>query len=238
MTPAIQMPSFPPTPSLPCPFKKTSLHPTTATTVPSQDNDRYVAATGGPPMTPECGLGFWQGRLCAVPDAGPSRRSSRSRASAPGGGSPSTCPLVVDFSHWRAEGGRGGELRPRVPTCRTYPAAMCEELRELGVEPMVSIWPTVEPGSDNRDGMMGKGGYLIRTERGAGVAMDFRANTVHSDATSPAARECVWNKAEENCGQCGIRLFWLDEAESGLDEEDRVLPVRCSAEGDGRRQGF
>lgn len=77
---------------------------------------------------------------------------------------------------------------------------------------MVSIWPTVEPDSENWDEMTERG-LLIRSERGFRAAMDFQANTVHFDATNPAARQYVWEKAARNYGQYGIRLFWLDEAE-------------------------
>jgi alpha-D-xyloside xylohydrolase len=56
-------------------------------------------------------------------------------------------------------------------------------------------------------------GLLIRNERGFRAVMDFQGNTVHFDATNPEARKYVWEKARENYGQYGIRLFWLDEAE-------------------------
>ena len=45
------------------------------------------------------------------------------------------------------------------------PDAMVRELKEMGIELMVSIWPTVDKTSENYTEMLEKG-YLIRTERG------------------------------------------------------------------------
>ena len=56
-------------------------------------------------------------------------------------------------------------------------------------------------------------GYLIRTERGFRVGLDFEGATIHYDATNPAAREYVWEKARKNYYEKGIKVFWLDEAE-------------------------
>ncbi len=89
---------------------------------------------------------------------------------------------------------------------------MIAELKEMGIELMVSIWPTVDYRSENFDEMMEKG-YLIRTDRGFRIGMDFQGNTIHYDATNPGAREYVWQKAKKNYYDKGVKLFWLDEAE-------------------------
>lgn len=89
---------------------------------------------------------------------------------------------------------------------------MIRELRELNIELMISIWPTVDKRSENYDEMVEKG-YLIRTDRGIRTAMNFQGETVHFDATNPASRAYVWNKAKQNYYSKGIRVFWLDEAE-------------------------
>lgn len=54
--------------------------------------------------------------------------------------------------------------------------------------------------------------YLIRTERGFRVGLDFQGATIHYDATNPRARDYVWNKAKKNYYDMGIKVFWLDEA--------------------------
>lgn len=169
---------------------------------PKKIVEAYCAVTGKPPMMPEYGLGFWQSKLrYQTQDEALEVARGYKRRGLP------LDVLVIDFFHWRAQGEWSFD--------REYwpdPQAMCDELRSLGVEPMVSIWPTVEPDSENWDEMTEKG-LLIRSERGFRAAMDFQANTVHFDATNPAARKYVWEKAAKNYGQYGIRLFWLDEAE-------------------------
>jgi len=89
---------------------------------------------------------------------------------------------------------------------------MVAELKEMGVELMVSIWPTVEQGSVNYTEMLEKG-YLIRTERGLRAAMDFQAMTTHIDVTNPDARKFLWDTVDKNYFSKGIKTFWLDEAE-------------------------
>ena len=92
------------------------------------------------------------------------------------------------------------------------PDKMVQELKEMGIELMVSIWPTVERESENYKEMLEKG-YLIRTDRGFRVGLDFMGPTIHYDATNPAARQYIWDKAKANYFSKGIKIFWLDEAE-------------------------
>lgn len=89
---------------------------------------------------------------------------------------------------------------------------MVKELQDMGIELMVSIWPTVDRKSENYKEMLEKG-YLVRTERGERIAMTFQGITVHFDPTNPAARKYVWGKAKKNYYAKGIKTFWLDEAE-------------------------
>ena len=56
-------------------------------------------------------------------------------------------------------------------------------------------------------------GYLIRTDRGHRIAMDFYGNTIHFDPTNPKSRQYVWEKIKQNYYDYGIKIFWLDEAE-------------------------
>jgi alpha-D-xyloside xylohydrolase len=92
------------------------------------------------------------------------------------------------------------------------PDAMIAELKAMGIELMVSIWPTVDRRSENWNEMLEKG-LLIRTERGYRIGMDFQGNTVHYGAANPEARTYVWEKAKKNYYDKGIKIFWLDEAE-------------------------
>ena len=77
---------------------------------------------------------------------------------------------------------------------------------------MVSIWPTVDKTSENYPEMLQKG-FLVRTDRGIRITMDFVADTVFYDTTNPRARNYVWDKVQKNYYDIGVRVFWLDEAE-------------------------
>ncbi|RKU41502.1 hypothetical protein DL546_002440 [Coniochaeta pulveracea] len=163
----------------------------------------YVAVTGLPPMMPEYGLGFWQSKLrYRTQDEVLSVAREYARRGL------RLDVLVIDFFHWPAQGDWCFD-RDYFPD----PKAMVQELKSLGVECMVSIWPTVEDGTSVNWQEMLERGLLIRSERGFRAVMDFQGNTVHFDATNPEAREYIWTKAKENYGQYGIKLFWLDEAE-------------------------
>jgi alpha-D-xyloside xylohydrolase len=88
---------------------------------------------------------------------------------------------------------------------------MIRELQDMKIELMVSIWPTVERSSENYKEML-EHGYLIRTERGFRVGLDFEGPTIHIDATNPNARKFLWGKVHSNYYSKGIKVFWLDEA--------------------------
>jgi alpha-D-xyloside xylohydrolase len=89
---------------------------------------------------------------------------------------------------------------------------MIAELNAMGIELMVSVWPTVERNSENFDEMY-RQGLLVNTDRGINVSMDFLAPTLFIDPTNPETREYVWNKINTNYYSKGIKAYWLDEAE-------------------------
>jgi alpha-D-xyloside xylohydrolase len=89
---------------------------------------------------------------------------------------------------------------------------MIKELKDLGIELMVSIWPTVDKLSENYDEMLEKG-FLIRTDRGVRTGLNFMGDTIHMDTTHPGSRAYVWEKCKKNYFDKGIKVFWLDEAE-------------------------
>lgn len=89
---------------------------------------------------------------------------------------------------------------------------MVQELRSLGIELMVSIWPTVDKRSENFDEMVERG-LLVRTERGIRTNFDFEGQTLYYDTTNSEARDFVWAKAKDNYYSHGIKTFWLDQAE-------------------------
>ena len=169
---------------------------------PAEIVEQYAAVTGTVPMMPEYGLGFWQSKLrYQTQEELLEVAREYKRRNLP------ISVIVIDFFHWTNQGDWKFD-----PEYWPDPQAMVDELKEMGIELMVSIWPTVDHTSENYEEMMEKG-FLIRMDRGQRIAMDSRGNATHFDATNPGAREYVWNKVKQNYYNYGIRIFWLDEAE-------------------------
>ena len=169
---------------------------------PREIEESYAKVTGTVPMMPEYGLGFWQCKLRYQTQEellGVAREYRRR-------GLPIDL-IVIDFFHWPIQ----GEWRFD-PTYWPDPDAMVRELKEMGIELMVSIWPTVARGSDSFDEMR-EHGYLVRSERGPRSHASFMDEVIYFDATHPGARAYVWDKVKKNYYDKGIRVFWLDEAE-------------------------
>ena len=169
---------------------------------PAEIEEAYAKATGKVPMMPEYGLGFWQCKLRYQTQEelmGVAREYKRRNLPID--------LIVIDYFHWPKQGEWKFD-----PVYWPDPDSMIRELKEMGIELMVSIWPTVDKNCENYEEMLEKG-YLIRTERGFRVGMDFEGTTIHFDTTNPEAREYVWEKAKKNYYDKGIRVFWLDEAE-------------------------
>ena len=174
----------------------------TAGDTPAEIEEAYANATGKVPMMPDYAMGFWQCKLRyqTQEELLEVAREYKKR------GLPISV-IVIDYFHWPLQGDWRFDEK-----YWPDPDAMIKELKEMGIELMVSIWPTVDYRSENFQEMKEKG-YLIRTERGFRIVMDFQGNTIHYDATNPDAREYVWQKAKKNYYDKGVKTFWLDEAE-------------------------
>jgi alpha-D-xyloside xylohydrolase len=169
---------------------------------PAEILENYGGVTGTVPMMPEWAMGYWQCKLrYQTQDEILEVAREHKRRGLP------LSVIVVDFFHWTMQGEWKFD-----PEYWPDPAGMIAELEEMGVKLMVSIWPTVDKRSENYREMLEKG-YLIRTERGHRIAMDFLGDTVHYDATNPGARAYLWEKCKKNYYDYGVRVFWLDEAE-------------------------
>ena len=174
----------------------------TAGDTPAQIEANYSLAVGRTPMMPEYGLGYWQCKLryrtqeelLAV------AREHKRR------GLPMDA-IVIDFFHWTMQGDFRFE-----PLDWPDPEGMVRELKELGIETVVSVWPTIDERSENF-GPMADRGYLVSADRGNANHMTWMGNTVFYDATHPGAQRYVWERCRENYYKKGIRCFWLDEAE-------------------------
>ncbi|MBQ7840459.1 MAG: glycoside hydrolase family 31 protein [Lachnospiraceae bacterium] len=174
----------------------------TAGDTPAEIEEAYAQATGTAPMMPEYGLGFWQ---CKLRYYNQEQVLSVAREYKKRG-----IPLdvfVIDFFHW--------------PKCGDWrfdeeffpdPAAMIRELKDMGIETMVSIWPQVSWESENYQEMKQQG-LLVKINSGIDVQMLFEGNNVFMDATNPRTRKYVWEKCKKNYADLGVKTFWLDEAE-------------------------
>ena len=174
----------------------------TAGDTPAEIEKQYSLATGRTPMMPEFGLGYWQCKLrYRTQDELLAVAREHKRRGLP------MDAIVVDFFHWT----RQGDFRFE-PRDWPDPEAMVKELKDLGIETVVSVWPTIDEQSVNY-GEMAENGYLVRADRGNAIHMTWMGNTTFYDATHPGAQKFVWEQCKKNYYDKGIRCFWLDEAE-------------------------
>lgn len=174
----------------------------TAGDTPAEIEKQYSLATGRTPMMPEYGMGYWQCKLrYRTQDELLAVAREHKRRGLP------IDAIVIDFFHWTMQGDFKFE-----PLDWPNPQAMVDELKEMGIETVVSVWPTIDERSENF-GKMNDMGYLVNTDRGNQNHMTWMGNTVFYDATHPQAQKYVWERCKENYYKYGIRCFWLDEAE-------------------------
>jgi alpha-D-xyloside xylohydrolase len=171
--------------------------------------ERYADLTGHAPMLPEWAAGFWQCKLrYKTQDALLAVAREHKRRGLP------MSVIVIDYLHWT----KMGEWKFD-PACWPNPTAMVCELEKLGVKLMVSVWPTVNPDSENF-AELERRNLLVRAERGMNTFIRFTdTNAKHTvishllDSTHPEARKFLWRKVRENYLRHGIKVFWLDAIE-------------------------
>ena len=172
---------------------------------PAEIEEAYAAATGKVPMMPEYAMGFWQCKLrYRTQEELLEVAREYKRRNLP------LSVIVVDFFHWTNQGDWKFD-----PAYWPDPKGMVEELRQMGVELMVSVWPTVQTESENYGRMLERG-YLLRSDRGVRTQFQFLGQNAIFDATHPEARAFLWSIIRQNYYAHGIRIFWLDEAEPEL----------------------
>jgi len=182
--------------------------------------ERYADLTGHPPVLPEWAAGFWQCKLrYRTQDELLTIAREHKRRSLP------MSVIVVDYIHWT----KMGEWKFD-PVCWPDPAAMVRELDKLGIKVMVSVWPTVNPDSENY-GELERRNLLVRAERGMNTFIRFTdTNAKHTvishllDSTYPEARKFLWSKLRGNYYRHGIKVWWLDaiEPEMAVYDHDNV----------------
>jgi alpha-D-xyloside xylohydrolase len=125
--------------------------------------------------------------------------------------------IVIDYFHWTAQG--DWQFDPRD---WPDPDAMVEELDEMGVRVMVSIWPSVTTYSKNFNEMTQRG-LLVRADSGT-PALKLLSEPNFSDLcyihfydpTNPEARKFVWDQVREGYFKHGIKVYWLDACEPAV----------------------
>ncbi len=163
---------------------------------------RMAELTGFAPEMPAWAAGFWQCKLRyeSQEDLLAVAREYHRR------GVPVDA-IVIDYFHWTEQGNWEFD-----PALWPDPQAMCDELKALGIRPVVSIWPTINPASRNW-GPMNDRNLLVRTENGQYGTFDFYGQQTFIDPTNPETRAYVWQQVRDHYYRYGIRTFWLDEAE-------------------------
>ncbi|MBD3921738.1 DUF4968 domain-containing protein [Paenibacillus sp. PR3] len=144
--------------------------------------------TGKAPMLPKWAFGYVQSkeRYTSSQELIDTVREFRSRQL------PIDC-IVLDWKSWTGELWGQKTLDPeRFPD----PKKMMEELHQLDARLMVSIWPIMNPNSDNHREMAEHGGLL--------------GNRANYDAFSEKARSLYWKQAYEGLFAHGIDAWWCD----------------------------
>ncbi len=169
---------------------------------PADIMKKYCELTGFAPQFPKWAAGFWQCKLRyeSQEDLMAVAREYKRR----------NIPIdviVIDFFHWTEQGNWEFDQ-----SLWPDPRAMCEELKEMGIEPVVSIWPTINPNSKNYT-YLDDNNMLVRTENGQYGIFSFHGQQTYVDVTHPETRKYVWAQVKKNYYTYGIKTFWLDQAE-------------------------
>jgi alpha-D-xyloside xylohydrolase len=181
----------------------------TAGDTPATLLSNYADATGHAPAFPDWASGFWQSRLRYrnQEELLEVAREHHRR------GLPMSV-IVCDFFHWT----QLGDWRFDASEWPD-PAAMVNELAQMGVKLMVSVWPSVSPLSENFDAMVDEGLLIATDNRVPAVTPWVDRGTEKPigvsfyDSTNPAAREFIWEQVREHYYDYGIRVWWLDACE-------------------------
>lgn len=170
---------------------------------------QYYRATGFPTEMPEYVMGFWQCKLRykSQEELLTITREYYSR-------NISLDVIVVDFFHWT----KMGEWKFD-PEFWPDPQAMVDELNDMGIKLMVSVWPSVNSSGEYTKEMLEKS-FLLTTERNHGAILNFSdvdyvgsKASYYYDPTTQEARDYFWNIIKKNYLDYGIEIYWLDACE-------------------------
>ena len=140
---------------------------------PSEVMYEYSLLTGFSPNFPDWAAGFWQCKLRyeSQDDLMEVAREYKKR----------NIPInaiVIDYFHWTEQG--NWEFDPEL----WYDLrGMVDELKQMWIELVVSIWPTINPKSKNYE-IMDNNNMLVRTENGQYGIFDFYGQQTYIDVTN------------------------------------------------------
>jgi len=166
----------------------------------------YSDLTGKSPKMPEFATGFWQSKLryYSQDDLMSVAREYKKR-------NLPISVIVADFYHWPVTG--DWKFNPEF---WPDPAGMVKELEKMGIELVVSVWPTLAPQSENYTEFR-RNNYTIRPEFGNNLFLKVNDDLTYVDFTYPEARKAFWARLKENYFDLGVRNFWMDEAEPEME---------------------
>lgn len=177
----------------------------TAGDSPKEILEQYTNVTGRAPVMPKNLLGLWQSKLRyrTPEDVLEVLEGYRQRGI-------QLSTIAIDYFHWPKQG-----LYCFDETFWPNPREFIRTIKEeYGVEPIISVWPTVQTDAENFKEYQSKG-YLVQTNRGVPITMQIQGQTIFIDTTNPEACQYVWSLLEKNYKSLGIDYFWIDVAEPG-----------------------
>lgn len=177
----------------------------TAGDSPKQIIEQYTAVTGRAQEVPQRLLGLWQSKLrYRTPEDVIEVVEEYDRRGI------QLSTIAIDYFHWPKQ----GEYR----FDKDYwpnPEKLVKQLKEeYNVEPLISVWPTVQSDAENYEDYL-EGGYLVKVNRGVRLTMQIQGSTVFADMTNPEARKYIWDRLQKNYKDIGIDYYWIDVAEPG-----------------------
>ncbi len=175
---------------------------------PKEISAKLADLTGHALIMPDWATGFWQCRLRYETQEQVLDVARRYKEL----GIPLSV-IVIDYFHWTEQGDYKFD-----PKYWPDPKGMADELHEMGIKLMVSMWPTINQNSENYAYMLDNN-MLIRTVSGSNRVFDFYGPQAEIDPTNERTREFVWKKLKENYIDNGVDCLWFDEAEPEIHPE-------------------
>lgn len=177
----------------------------TAADTPKGIIENYSSVTGRVPKMPKNLLGLWQSKLrYRTPEDVLEVVKKYDEKGI------QLATIAIDYFHWPHQGEYRFD-RDFWPNPEELVKTLKEEYR---VEPLISVWPTVQTDAENYDVYL-ENGYLMNVNRGVRLTMQIQGSTVFVDTTNPEATDYVWSLLKENYKDIGIDYYWIDVAEPG-----------------------